>query len=278
MAKQILYIQFYEGELARLEKRCLQRIAGDIASFKFMPAKTVNFVDLDLAHSFDRVILGAGPGDYPKDLPDNIKLLTEKLFELNFPTLGIDFGHLVLAGQKGLEIAITEDTAEINQVVSYQIRDLSSEIMPKPGQELAGEAALAANSFWAYTNHIETVINCPPEMVAARSSKSPAAVISYSRKIFGVEFIPYLDPIMLRWWLNPHPDLWLNILGFWQFKWAQGSPLFERITDWLRYRFLLKPGERVAWDKFMSEFNRMPKQLSESNRILRNFILKIHRQ
>lgn len=212
--KKILYIQFYQGELGRIEQRAVRRTVGDIANLTFINPETLNEKRFDLAHDFDGLIIGPAP------IESKLTILSELIKfarQIDFPTLGIGYGHLLLAQEFGLQLKTHE---QINITKRYFVRNSQAAISPSD------------ESFFAYVNMAESVVAENNQTLFA-SEEGECAGVEYSEKIFGVEFLPFLDNVTSYWWLRPYPDFWLNLTGFWYYTWAREQRLFSKIFDYI---------------------------------------------
>jgi GMP synthase-like glutamine amidotransferase len=273
--KHILYIQFNTGEVGRLEQSSLRRTAGDIAQFSFISAQLIGKVKIDLMHDCDQVIIGPAPLDFPEGLELNIAQFVDQLITTNYPTLGIGFGHLVLAEKFGFQIMRSQEYAEIDSVVEYQVRNPQAEISPTFGIDLAEDKTDLV--FHAYTNHYDSIVDGDRSQILITSSKSPYAAIAYSQKIFGVEFIPFVDQQVFPWWIRPYPDFWRNLKGFWQFKRARNNRVLNRAIDWFTHKYLLTKEESDSEHSYQQHLKTQMQDFDKAISVLRNFITKINK-
>lgn len=273
--KHILYIQFNTGEVGRLEQRCLNNAAGDIANFSFISAGLVGKVKIDPMHDCDQIIIGPAPFDYPEGLSEEVAQFVDKLIGSNYPTLGIGFGHLILADRFGFQIMRSQEYAEINSVVEYQVRNPQAEISPTFGIDLAeNKTDLVFN---AYTNHYDSIVDGNRSQILINSERSPYAAIAYTRKIYGIEFIPFLDETTFIWWIRPYPDFWKNLKGFWAFRLARDNRILNRFITWFTRKYLMSKEEADLDIDFRAKAKQQSQSLSKSVNVLRNFIGKINK-
>lgn len=254
--KRVLYIQFYQGELAKIERRALLRVASDIAHFTFVSAQEIKNSRFDLSHDFDNLILGPAPLKFPEECSEILFELAKFAHEINFPTLGIGFGHLILAKEFKLEL---KNADLVNTVQEYSVRNSQSSISP------------VAKSFWAYINMTQVVASGSIGQVVFDSNNSDFAAIEFNEKMFGIEFIPYLDEVTFRWWIRPYPDFWLNLTGFWGFKWARENKYLSKVVDQITQK-LFTAEEWKNELQLRENVTSLERDFSTARSILRKFI------
>jgi hypothetical protein len=271
--KRILYLQFYSGELGKLEQRSCKRVAGDLADFHFVHFSELPQIQLNLMHDFDQVILGPAPFDFPDQVPTEVNSLVSEIIRLNYPTLGIGFGHLLLASQFGYDIKRDPDLAQVDEIIEYKARNTQSEIMPQFEIDMSDKNGV--QKFFAYANLPEVVVNGDITKVLIRSYKNSFAAMNYTSRIFSIEFIPFLDELTYKWWKRPYPDFWKNLKGFWQFKRIRENTFFSRFINWFTFKYLYTANEREIELQYQAKLIAEWRDLIEPQQILRNFINKI---
>ena len=121
--------------------------------------------------------------------------LREAVVGAGKPTLGICFGHQILAQALGGEVQRNPNGREIGTVVVERTAD-------DPIFE-----GLPA-SFAAQATHVDSVVRLPPSAVPlARSSLDPSQAIRFTETCYGVQFHPEFDAEVMRGYIEARRDV-----------------------------------------------------------------------
>src|SRR5690606_19370091 len=146
----IAYIQFQTGLLAKIERESLLKASGDLAKFTFVGNdRSIEELNTKL-DDYDQIIIGTAPFDYPEGQSIALKNLVDLIYKRNFPCLGIDFGHLVLADKFGFKIERKEEFVELNKIVEVSIKNTHTDISPTIKLDLSETEERP--KFYAYVN------------------------------------------------------------------------------------------------------------------------------
>ncbi len=202
MIKDILLIQFRNQEKISLhEKECIFR------SIKKNRVKTINVFKEKFSFSkknlsqFKKIILG-GSGELSisekKDKPDLWKKakVISPIIKSNIPTLGICFGHQIIAYLLESEVVFDNSQKEVG---TYKV------FLTKKG-----EKDLLFNNipreFYAQEGHKDSVKKLPKKAVLlARGEKCKIASFRFNN-FYGVQFHPELKSKDVSFRLNLFPD------------------------------------------------------------------------
>jgi len=121
------------------------------------------------------LVLSGGPASV---YDDNAPEISQDVYTLGIPILGICYGHQLMAKQLDGRV----DRSEVREYGSASIEPLGDDPLLKdvpPGAE-------------CWMSHGDTVVTCPPGFeVTARTRKTPvAAMASRQRNLYGVQFHP----------------------------------------------------------------------------------------
>jgi GMP synthase (glutamine-hydrolysing) len=203
--KKILVLQFRTDKSLAHEREVLMRITGlKSTSFKF-----INLLDKKASlpgslNNFRAMILG-GSGEFnisnwPADVENSvmrIKPLVEEAIKKDFPTLGICFGHQLIAEATGGKVIADPAQAESGTIEIIQNKaGPSSEIFKN-----------MPSKFYVVAGHKDSVIKKPKNAkTLAYSTKGKYQAFQYKNNIFTVQFHPELNKAGLLWRLSFYPS------------------------------------------------------------------------
>lgn len=195
----ILVLQFRTDQSGWHEVKCIYDSVGkNYNDFLFMnvmsPFVTTEMI-LDKLKVAQAVILGGlGEGGYEDIEPDKIKNLQDMLDKISpviniikyksIPTLGICFGHQVLADVLGGEVVADPNMAESG---------IAEIILTSAGKKDSILKSLPV-SFYGIVSHKSSVIKLPEGAdLLAYSDRCPVQGFRYQSNIYGFQLHPELD-------------------------------------------------------------------------------------
>ncbi len=210
----ILVLQFRTDQSGPHEIKCLySKINLQYNKILFVNALselfTIEFFYSIIKHIDAVIIAGLGEGGFEKPPKNFDKLLelmekvTKKLFQLNKPTLGICFGHQLIAYFNGAKIKQDKNQAETGitkiQIISKQSDDLIFNGL--------------TNSFLSVEGHKSSIVKIPNNAInLATSKKHEFQLLKYSDKIYTTQFHPELNYKDLIERLKLYPEYKKNSL------------------------------------------------------------------
>lgn len=213
MIKKILLIQFRNDISILPEQRCIfKAIKKNKNSFKIINAfdKNIDFsMPEKILNGINKVILG-GSGEFCFSHNDNkekdkqfwqmierINLLIKYLFEKDIPTLGICFGHQLLAYNLGVKIINDKKQQETGSfAICLNKTGKSSPLFKNLPQK-----------FTAQLGHKDSLEKLPKNTILlAKSKKCNIESFQYKNNIYGVQFHPELTVEDVVFKLKLYPD------------------------------------------------------------------------
>ncbi len=192
MKKKILVLQFRTGKSLAHERKCLLKngyFKKD--NFKFVNILNPKKIKIKNINSYTGVILG-GSGEinisnWDKKIQSKIikiKPILKKIIREDFPTLGICFGHQLIADLMGGKVVRHKDKAETGV---YKIC-INKEGLRSP---------LFKNfpkTFFAVNGHNDSVVKIPKNAkLLASSKRCKIHALRIRQNIYTVQFHPELD-------------------------------------------------------------------------------------
>ncbi len=229
--KKVLLIQFRDNlEIIHHEQLCLR---------KYLPPnikmEVLNILDErifwtkpdQLLISYGAVLLGGSSFNLSennhsvKKVIKNIQPLIHFLFEKDFPTLGICFGHQLLGYFLKEKVANDPHQAETGTFNVYLTnKGLKSRIF----QDIPGV-------FLAQFGHKDSLENLPPRTtLLARTDRCLVASFQYKDNIYGVQFHPELDDQSIIFRLKKAPEYCQGKPGE-ALKQIQPSPYSHKVIE-----------------------------------------------
>ncbi len=203
MKKSLLIIQFRENKKILLDEQ-----KSFLRSFKNSEVKTVflNAINKDIPWNNPKKILGnnsgvilCGSGDFDFDggrmeddpkrkmsykILNNIKGFLKYLLDNGIPTLGICYGHQMIAAFFGIKVVNDKKQSKVG---SHEVFLIKKE---KPDFLLKG----LPHKFIAQYGHKDSLDGLPKmARVIAKSEKCNYAVVKYQKNIYGIQFHPELS-------------------------------------------------------------------------------------
>lgn len=202
MVPILLVVQFRTNQVAAdLEKLSIEREVGSLAQVVFISALdvTVNWIEpANILKQYSGMILG-GSGDFDFDggraITDSSRLVTQQIlarlspllryiFDFDFPTLGICFGHQLLGAFSGAKVV--NDCCQMKSR-SHCVSQVST----------ASIAIIFINvpiNFVAHYVHKDTLDRVPEgaELLACGGQECQVSALRYKRNIYSTQFHPEL--------------------------------------------------------------------------------------
>lgn len=195
----ILVLQFRTDQSGWHEVKCIyDSVDKNYNDFLFMnvmsPFVTTEMILYKLKVAQAVILGGLGEGGYEDIEPHKVQNLRDMLDKLSpvihlisdgsIPTLGICFGHQVLADILGGEVVTDPDMAESG---------IAEIILTPEGQKDPVLQSLP-ESFYGIVSHKSSVINLPlGAEILAYSDKCPVQGFRYQSNIYGFQLHPELD-------------------------------------------------------------------------------------
>lgn len=148
------------------------------------------------------VVVSGSPAHLSERAPWMLNGLTylRALVTEQTPTLGICFGHQMLAEALGGQVGRNPRGREIG-TVDLQLH-CASPLFDSAATEVGAEAALTANA-----SHLDSVLSLPGgARVLASSTLEPHAVLQFATRAYGVQFHPEFDGQITRCYLSERRD------------------------------------------------------------------------
>ena len=205
MHKKILVLQFRTDKSLAHEREVLMRITGlKSTNFKF-----INLLDKKASlpislNNFSAMILG-GSGEFnisnwPRDVEAQVMRIKPLILEAiknDFPTLGICFGHQLIAEILGGKVTADEKQAESGTVEIIQ-------------SNLGKKSKLFQNmpeKFYVVAGHKDSVTRKPKLAKTFAFSKAcKYQAFQYKKNIFTIQSHPELNKAGLLWRLSFYPS------------------------------------------------------------------------
>ena len=279
--KKILYIQYEEGRIEKLERDNFNRLFGDIAEFRIIhPAKGgFDLRDLevrnDIMKGIDGIIFGQYLQDYPGDyleMEQSTGILTfiNWIIRQNFPILAICSGHQVIAGElKG--VVVRRPAGQIERVGIYKIK------LTEAGKKAPIYEGIP-DEFWTFANHQDTLPAEPAGAVLlAESERHRFQSFKYNEQMWTVQFHPDVDYRAYLDLVNPYPEWWRKIKDWKIIKPIRKLNFLKRLVGEVSKRILVRTNNRMqtAGTSKNSEAANDHENLYYPIQITRNWIEKI---
>lgn len=202
MIPTILVVQFRTNEVAAdLEKTSIGREIGTMATVEFISAlhSEIGWTDpVELIKKYQGLILG-GSGDFDFDggraafdplrqataeLVNRLRPLLQHVFDTDFPTLGICFGHQLLGAFNGAQVVYD----------SRQMKSRSHSVSKIKTLADTGIFAAMPNDFLAHYVHKDTLDRIPlgAELLVSGGAACQVSALRYKRNIYSTQFHPEL--------------------------------------------------------------------------------------
>lgn len=230
--KRALLLQFRDDISKEHEAKCFLQKSG-LRSEQLVVLNAITDVIEEnpktLLNSIDAVFMG-GSGQYdltkkPPQITRAVKkthALFDYIFENDFPTLAVCFGHQLIAQLHGGLVSASKVQAEVGD---FKIKLTKDGIDDKLFANLP-------KSFNVQLGHKESISKLPDEFILLASSKKcTVQAYRYKNNIYGVQFHPELDKEDIAYRLGLYPTYAKNTNTDEIINNLQGTPIAKKVLQ-----------------------------------------------